>query len=78
MNKMYELLTSSGNLVSFDLDKLVWVKSCLPEFKIHLHFDCGNDLIVNVNDGQTAQALVADISQKKSNYITKEESIERE
>lgn len=74
MKRMYELLSVGGNLISFDLDRMYWVKSCLPENKIQVHFggDTG-DLIVMVQDVKMAQALVADISNKKNEYHNNKE-----
>ena len=74
MKRMYELLSGGGNLISFDLDRMYWVKSCFPDTKIQIHFggDTG-DLIVMVQDVKMAQALVADISNKKNEYHNNKE-----
>ena len=69
MKRMYELVSVGGNMISFDLERMYWVKSCLPENKIQIHFggEVG-DLIIMVQDAQMAQALVVDISNKKNEF----------
>ena len=69
MKRMYELVSVGGNMISFDLERMYWVKSCLPENKIQIHFGGDvEDLIIMVQDAQMAQALVVDISNKKNEF----------
>ena len=72
---MYEFMSASGNVVSFDLEKVCWVKTNYPKNTLLIHFGKGyEDLSVECVDFPTAQALADDISKKKEAYHKPEDN----
>ena len=72
--RMYEFMSASGNVVSFDLEKVCWVKTNYPKNTLLVHFGKGcEDLSVECVDFPTAQALADDISKKKEEYHASED-----
>ena len=72
--RMYEFMSASGNVVSFDLDKVCWVKTNFPKNTLFIHFGKSyEDLSVECVDFPTAQALADDISKKKEAYHAPED-----
>jgi serine protease inhibitor len=66
---MYEFMSAGGNVVSFDLDKVCWVKTNYPKNTLLVHFGRNyEDLSVECVDFPTAQALADDISKNKEAY----------
>ena len=73
--RMYEFMSASGNVVSFDLEKVCWVKTNYPKNTLLIHFGKGyEDLSVECVDFPTAQALADDISKKKEAYHKPEDN----
>lgn len=67
--RMYEFMSASGNVVSFDLDKAYWVRTNYPKNTLIIHFGMNyEDLTVECVDFPTAQALADDISKRKEAY----------
>ena len=73
--RMYEFMSASGNVVSFDLDKVCWVKTNYPKNTLYVHFGKNyEDLSVECVDFPTAQALADDISKKKEAFHKPEDT----
>lgn len=67
--RMYEFMSAGGNVITFDIDKVCWVKTNYPNNKLLIHFGRQyEDLLVECTDFQTAQALADDISKKKEKF----------